>query len=141
MGTKSVASNAAVKTAGLVVFLLTLLLAFGMAGCSSSSTNSRGEELINGHTVKEYNADIDNLSSILNRAKSLDSRIESMGNPNLFTSQSQVDEYNSLVDQYNSAADEYNRAAKAFSSKYGSTIDGAGSRPTDPDNIDLPQKR
>ena len=81
------------------------------------------------------------MSSILNRAKSLDSRIESMGNPNLFTSQSQVDEYNSLVDQYNSAADEYNRAAKAFSSKYGSTIDGAGSRPTDPDNIDLPQKR
>ena len=141
MGTKSVASNAAVKTAGLVVFLLALLLAFGMAGCSSSSTNGRGEELINGHSVKEYNADIDNLSSILNRAKSLDSRIESMGNPNLFTSQSQVDEYNSLVDQYNSAADEYNRAAKAFSSKYGSTIDGAGSRPTDPDNIDLPQKR
>lgn len=141
MGTKSVASNAAVKTAGLVVFLLALLLAFGMAGCSSSSTNGCGEELINGHSVKEYNADIDNLSSILNRAKSLDSRIESMGNPNLFTSQSQVDEYNSLVDQYNSAADEYNRAAKAFSSKYGSTIDGAGSRPTDPDNIDLPQKR
>lgn len=141
METKNVASAVTARTAGLIVFLLALLLAFGMAGCSGSTTNSKGEELINGHTVKEYNADIDHLSSILNRAKSLDNRIAGMGDPNQFTSQAQVDEYNNLVDQYNSAADEYNSAAKAFSNKYGSTIDGAGSRPTDPDNIDLPQKR
>ena len=130
------------KAFGLIALLLAVMLAFGMAGCSSSSSkNSNGEELINGHTVKEYNADIDNLSSILSRAKSLNSRIDAMGDPNNFTSQSQVDEYNDLVDQYNAAANEYNSAAKAFSNKYGSTIDGAGSSPTDPENIDLPKKK
>ena len=134
--------NATLKAAGLVALILALLLALGMAGCSSStSKNSKGEELINGHTVAEYNADVDNLSKILSQAKSLNNRIDSMGNPNNFTSQSQVDEYNSLVDQYNSAADQYNSAAKAFSSKYGTTIDGAGTSPTDPENIDLPPKR
>ena len=135
-------SGSTLKAGGLIAVLLAMLLAFGMAGCSSStSKNSKGQELINGHTVAEYNADVDNLSSILSQAKSLKSRIDSMGNPNAFTSQSQVDEYNNLVDQYNSAADKYNSAAKAFSGKYGSTIDGAGTNPTDPEYIDLPPKR
>lgn len=130
-------NSTALKAAGLVAFLLALLLAFGMVGCSSStSKNSKGQELINGRTVAEYNADVDNLSSILSQVKSLKSRIDSMGNPNAFTSQSQVDEYNNLVDQYNSTADKYNSAAKAFSSKYGSTIDGAGTNPTDPEYDD-----
>ena len=135
-------SGSTLKAGGLIAVLLAMLLAFGMAGCSSStSKNSRGEELINGHTVAEYNADVDNLGSILSQAKSLKYRIDGMGDPSTFTSQSQVDEYNSLVSQYNSAADRYNSAAKAFSSKYGSTIDGAGSRPADPDSIDLPRKK
>ena len=141
MGTLKTRNSIGFRTLGFVAVIVALLLTFGIAGCSSTSTNSNGEQLINGHTVKEYNADIDRLASILSRAKSLDSRIEAMGDPNFFTSQSQVDEYNNLVDQYNSAANEYNAAAKAFSSKYGSTIDGAGSQPTDPDNIDLPKKR
>lgn len=134
--------SAAFKVAGLLAVLLTLMLAFSMAGCSSTVTkNSKGEEMVNGYTVKEYNSDIDNLERILNNVKSLKSRIDAMGDPNAFTSQSQVDQYNSLVDQYNSAASEYNSAAKAFTKKYGSTIDGAGTKPTDPENIDLPQKR
>ena len=58
-----------------------------------------------------------------------------------FTSQSEVDEYNDVVERYNSAADTYNSMADSFSKKYGMAIDGSGSRPTDPDNIDLPPKR
>lgn len=142
MATETAKHNVTLKAAGLVALILALLLALGMVGCSSStSKNSKGEELINGHTVAEYNADVDNLSSILSQAKSLKSKIDGMGNPDYFTSQSQVDEYNSLVDQYNSVADKYNSAAQAFSRKYGTTIDGAGTNPTDPENIDLPRKR
>lgn len=142
MGEETARRDLAMKVIGVIAIVMALTLAFGMAGCSgSSSKNSKGEELINGHTVKEYNADVDNLSRILSKAKSLKSSIDRMGDPNSFTSQSQVDEYNSLVDQYNSTADEYNSAAKAFSNKYSTTIDGTGTRPTDPENIDLPPKR
>ena len=142
MKAKTARNNTVITMAGLAALAMALLLAFGLAGCSGSTTkNSKGEELINGHTVKEYNADIDNLERILNHAKSLNSRIEGMGDPNGFTDQSQVDEYNDLVQEYNDTANEYNSAAKAFSNKYGSTIDGAGTKPTDPNNIDLPKKR
>ena len=140
--TRKSSSGAMLGILGVAAIVVALLVAFGLSGCSgSTTTNSKGEELINGHPVSEYNADIDHLSGILSRAKGLNSRLEAMGDPNAFTTQAQVDEYNNLVNQYNSAADEYNSAAKAFSSKYGSTIDGAGTRPTDPDNIDLPKKR
>ncbi len=127
----------------LVVIALALLMLGASTACStSSSSGSKGaEQTINGYSVSEYNADVDNLERILNEAKSLDHRIEAMGDPNSFTSQDQVDEYNSLVDSYNSVSSRYNNAAKSFSSKYGNTIDGAGTRPTDPDNIDLPSKR
>ena len=126
----------------LICAIVVMSLSAAIVGCSgSSASGGNGGQTINGHPVSEYNSDVDNLAKILSRAKDLDHRIEAMGNPNNFTSQSQVDEYNSYVDQYNSTADEYNRAAKAFSSKYGMTIDGAGSSPTDPDNIDLPSKK
>lgn len=142
MDAVKVKNGVGLKALGLIAVVVALLLAFGMAGCSGgTSTNSKGEELINGHTVSEYNADVDKLAAILSRAKGLRNRIDAMGDPNAFTSQAQVDEYNNLVDQYNSAADEYNAAAQEFSRKYGSTIDGAGTRPADPDDIDLPKKR
>ena len=130
------------KTLAVIATILALVLAVGIVGCSSgASKSSKGETLVNGYTVKEYNADIDNLSRILSKAKSLKGQLDAMGDPNRFTTQDQVNKYNNLVDQYNTTANEYNSAAKAFSKKYGSTIDGAGTKPTDPNNIDLPKKR
>lgn len=131
------------SVAVVVTMLLTLLLVGTLAGCSSSSSSSRqsSKQTVNGYSIAEYNADIDELAAILANAKSLNNQLKSMGDPNGFTSQQQVDKYNELVDQYNAAANSYNAKAKAFSSKYGSTIDGAGSKPTDPSQIDLPKKK
>ena len=142
MKTVNAKAHISAKASFAIAILFAICLAFTIAGCSSGTSGSSSKgETVNGHPVSEYNADVDNLSRLLSKAKSLDDRLEAMGDPNSFTSQSQADEYNSLVDQYNDAADAYNSAAQAFSRKYGSTIDGAGTRPTDPDNIDLPQKK
>ena len=143
MGRGEVKGRANSIIAMVSIIALAFACVLGVVGCSggSSSNGTGGGQTINGHSVSEYNADVDNLSRILSRAKDLDHKLEAMGDPNSFTTQEQVDKYNSLVNQYNSASSEYNNAAKAFSSKYGSTIDGAGTKPTDPDNIDLPSKK
>ncbi len=135
----------------ITVFLLALLsiaLIACFCGCSgkssSSGTAKQGtarQATVNGHPVSEYNADVDNLSRILSRARSLDHQIDSMGNPDNFTRQSQVDQYNSLVDEYNSYADQYRSAVQEFNKKYAANAEGAAGRSTDPDNIQLPPKK
>ena len=126
----------------LLVVLALLILTIGVTCCSgkSSSSTTAKQTTVNGHSVSEYNADVDNLSRILNSARNLDHQIDSMGNPDNFTRQEQVDQYNSLVNEYNSYADQYRSAVREFNKKYAANAEGDGNRSTDPDNIDLPKK-
>lgn len=151
MGVEKKATEKSRPMVLVLALVMALVFALGATGCSSGGGAGGGakggtggnaaSQTINGYSVREYNADVDNLAQILSRAKRLHDQLEAMGDPNRFTAQEQVDKYNNLVEQYNAAADEYNAAAKAFQSKYKMAIDGTGSRPTDPDNIDLPPKK
>lgn len=138
----------------LIVVMMGIVLALGCVGLTACSSGSGGEggkgsakntgganTSVNGYSVDEYNADVDNLSRILNEAKSLNHQIEAMGNPDAFSEQWQVDQYNGLVDQYNACAQSYRDAVTAFNKKYATSAEGASGRETDPDNITLPQKK
>ena len=143
--------NQVTKRSGrlVVAFILVAALSALCLGCSSSSSggssssssssySSSSSETINGYSVAEYNSDVDYLAGLLSDAQYYDNALSQMGDPNSFTSQEQVDEYNYYVESYNAAADAYNSAAQAFSSKYGMAIDGTGTNQVDPDQIDLP---
>jgi hypothetical protein len=97
-------------------------------------------ETVNGYSIEEYNSDIDDLATILNRAKNYDNQLDKITASGGPKTEAELYEYNYLVDKYNAAADEYNNAATEFSDKYGDTIDGAGSVAVDPSAINLPSK-
>lgn len=123
-----------------------VMMAFMGIGCSSGNSSSAQQqtpkqETVAGYSVSEYNSDVAMLEQLLSDTKGPYDAMNAMGDPNSFTSQEQVDEYNYYVDQYNMAADAYNSAADAFGKKYGMTIDGMGSRGVDPYSIDLPSRK
>lgn len=118
-----------------LLLIVCLLGVMPLMGCSSSNSNT-----VNGCSIEEYNADVDNLESLLSRARNLYHQIESMGTPNAYN-EAAVDAYNEAVDEYNSVASKYTDAARSFNNKYGSGVDGIGTAPTNPDNIYLPKKK
>ena len=122
----------------LLAVCTSFLLAFGIVGCSSGPTV--GSDSGSDYSVAEYNADVDKLDSILSEARALYNQIHSI-DTSRFTTQQEVDQYNAMVDRYNTLAEEYGKAVREFNSKYAANADGDGSRGTDPNNIQLPQKK
>ena len=122
----------------LLAVCASFVLAFGVVGCSSGPTvgSSSGDD----YSVAEYNADIDKLGSILAEARTLYNQINSI-DTSRFTTQQEVDQYNSMVNRYNALAEEYGEAVREFNKKYAANADGDGTRGTDPNNIQLPQKK
>jgi hypothetical protein len=120
----------------LLLVVIGVIFFVWLSSQSNSSTNGGSTQ----YSDSQYNSDLAKLERILSKAQDLDHRLDAM-NPDSFTSQSQVDEYNDLVNQYNNAADDYRETARWFADKYGMRIDGLGNIPTDPDNIQLPGRR
>lgn len=121
-----------------IIAVFSLISGLFLAGCSSKPKVSNAPD--SDFSIKEYNADVDELTLLLREAQDLDHQLDAMGDTNKFTSQQQVDNYNSLVKKYNAAADKYTAAAKKFNKKYEQYVDGIGTDPTDPDNISAPKK-
>lgn len=125
-----------------------LAFAAALAACGSTTNPTSADDVYDNsyeggpadlESVKhEYNADLADLSELLDQASSYEDQINAMEPVDQY-SHYEVDTYNNLVSRYNAVADEYRFEARAFNEKYKAYADGAeGTVPTSPDAITLP---